>query len=276
MRYPPLTAGRKPRKRYVMSAVRRNVITAVLVLCFSSSCAAATITLKDGSVVEGEIEEKTDSYIKLRTYGVSIPYFYNEIKDVQEKSPSGQKSTKENPAGADSLPREYVNSDYGVSIVWPKGWEVFQRPVPKADEGVRLYAKRISKEKIPYVGMHISRTSPEKILSTVQNIAGSGQKTGGAIVLSVPPQDFVMNGMPAKRWVFDFPEAPSPLGIPTLKSRVPSSGEYELLKGAKSEAFMFIKNGVVVVLEFILHNDERFDREREEALSAVNNLKFLK
>ncbi|MFA4908509.1 MAG: hypothetical protein WC583_02510 [Candidatus Omnitrophota bacterium] len=260
----------------MMSAVRENMITAVFVLCFSSSCAAATITLKNGSVIRGEILEKTDSYIKVKTHGVSIPYFYSEIKEVGEDSSPGSRSGGERPAGGNSLPGGYVNNEYGVSIVWPKGWDVFQRPVSEEVEGVRIYAKRKSDDTIPYIGMHISRDPPEKILSMVENIASSRKETGEAVILSVPPRDCVMNGMPAKQWVFDFPAVHSPLSSSALKSRVSSPGARELLKGAKYEAFMFIKNGVVVVLEFILHNDERLEKEREEVLSAVNNFKFLK
>jgi len=259
-----------------MNAIRKNMITAVLVLCFSSSCAAATITLKDGSVIKGEILEKTGSYIKVKTHGVSIPYFYSEIKEVGEDSSPGSGSGRAQTTEGNSLPGGYVNNEYGVSIIWPKGWDVFQRPVSEEVKGVRIYVKRKSDDTIPYIVMHISRNQPEKILSMVENIAGSRKETGEVVILSVPPRDCVMNGMPAKQWVLDFPAVHSSPGSSALKSRVSSPGARELLKGARNEAFMFIKNGVVVILESILHNDERLEKEREEVLSAVNNFKFLK
>ncbi|MBU0694497.1 MAG: tetratricopeptide repeat protein [Candidatus Omnitrophica bacterium] len=56
------------------------ISTALLFLPVSSFC--ETIKLKNGRTVEGEIIERTDEFIKINYYGVSLTYYFEDIKSV--------------------------------------------------------------------------------------------------------------------------------------------------------------------------------------------------
>lgn len=66
------------------------LITILIVVCFILSIQnfslAEIIVLKSGQKIEGKILERTDKYIKLDFYGVSLTYWLDEIDHIEDKN----------------------------------------------------------------------------------------------------------------------------------------------------------------------------------------------
>jgi len=72
-----------------------SIILFVAVLLFPAFTYSEVITLKSGEKVEGKITERTNEYIKMDFYGVSLTYFLDEIKDVDGEKVSFSTQNKE-------------------------------------------------------------------------------------------------------------------------------------------------------------------------------------
>jgi hypothetical protein len=65
-----------------------GLVIFLLSLLFLSSVNADTIILENGNTVEGKIVEKTDKYIKFESAGVSLTYYLDESKSIDQSNSS--------------------------------------------------------------------------------------------------------------------------------------------------------------------------------------------
>lgn len=67
--------------------MNKNVFTAVLVIFLAVillPCYSSVIKLKNGKVIEGEIVQRADDYIKVDVYGVPLTYYLSDIETISE------------------------------------------------------------------------------------------------------------------------------------------------------------------------------------------------
>ncbi|MDP8212953.1 MAG: hypothetical protein P9X22_06670 [Candidatus Zapsychrus exili] len=66
--------------------IKKIFFIITIIFLFSLPTSADTITLSSGDIIEGNIVEKTDDYIKIDSgYGVEITYYLDEIKNIDYK-----------------------------------------------------------------------------------------------------------------------------------------------------------------------------------------------
>ena len=93
----------------------------LLVFLFPITIFAETIILKSGQKIEGKIIEKTNDYIKIDFYGVSLTYFLDEIESIDgiKLTKSLKKSERQSHTSSDKI---YTDDNYGFSLIIPDGW----------------------------------------------------------------------------------------------------------------------------------------------------------
>jgi hypothetical protein len=177
-------------------------IVILFVCVFSSFVQAAKITLKDGTVIEGKILEKTDTYIKLEVKGVPVPYFLDEISQLTEDTPPPEEpavSSQEAVPESIVLGQEYVDKDYGFSIVFPENWTALELPTKDLGPERVINASRQGGGMIPRLVLKASRKKAENILQRVAQIEEESREAGGRIILVSPPIDVAVGSLNAKR-----------------------------------------------------------------------------
>ena len=65
------------------------LLTILIAMLFSAECFAAIITLKDGSVIEGEIVERTSYYVMIKTGRIPLKYYRELIERIDEDQDFG-------------------------------------------------------------------------------------------------------------------------------------------------------------------------------------------
>lgn len=120
---------------------KRMLLILLLVLCSPIYIFAETIVLKNGKTVEGKLIEKTDKHIEIDFQGVSLEYFFDEIKTIDGIQPGylsidkrGNKcevqSKKEGFEEGEELvycPNSisYIHTLYDFAVVLPAYWRRF-------------------------------------------------------------------------------------------------------------------------------------------------------
>jgi len=89
-----------------------------ITLFFAIPIFAETIVLKSGKTIEGEILQRTDQYIKIDAYGVTLTYYFDDIESViGEDSKNSQKPIfSPTSLGISKLPAQ-IFDDVASSIV---------------------------------------------------------------------------------------------------------------------------------------------------------------
>ena len=65
--------------------MKKIVVFCICFLITINAYAQTVIKLKDGTPVKGKLVEKTDDYIKVDAFGVTLTYWLNEIESIESK-----------------------------------------------------------------------------------------------------------------------------------------------------------------------------------------------
>lgn len=122
-----------------MEKKRLAILLLAISLCFPITLLAETVVLKSGKMIEGEMLEKTDEYIKIDFHGIALTYFFDEISDIDGEKPAVFSAKKEElSTQTTEYPQEeqvkqegeyYTNDEYGIKIWHPSNWQVFDKNV---------------------------------------------------------------------------------------------------------------------------------------------------
>jgi len=125
---------------------KKKSIGLAVILCLmaflSTFVFAETIILKTGDTVEGKITERTKEYITIDFYGVSIPYYFEDIETIDGQRPveSALEPVESAPEETQALTpvpnrgyvqedKYYTNHQYGIKVLRPEGWQAFDRDI---------------------------------------------------------------------------------------------------------------------------------------------------
>jgi hypothetical protein len=147
-------------------------IAAVVFVCFPSWAKSAAVYLKNGQVLEGEIVERNDFYIKViePEQGVPLIYLLFEIEKIDmgtEYPPDGAPETVERYKCDYTV---YENTELGFKVSVPAGWEKNDIPVkhPLDSDEMKLLSKTVftpdEKNAVPYVWIRVFKTENDKDL----------------------------------------------------------------------------------------------------------------
>jgi len=103
------------------SLVMNVLFLFAIVSSFHVLAFAETVILKSGKTLEGKIIERTDKYIKIDFYGVTLTYYLDEIERID----GGSLSKNNNSNTIDVKPTNknvYYNENFGIRITGPEEW----------------------------------------------------------------------------------------------------------------------------------------------------------
>ncbi len=114
----------------LIPAITKRFFLILIAVFFYSYTYAASVNLKTGQIIEGEIIERTDEYIKINSQGVYMFYVVNEIESV------------------DGIPLLPLDKDINTFTVKKAAEYVLQG---KTDEAVKLLEERIVEDRNNFV-----------------------------------------------------------------------------------------------------------------------------
>ena len=117
--------------------IARTPLLLLLMLCFPVFIFAETIVLKSGKELEGKIIKKTDEYIKIDFYGVTLTYFLDEIESINGDKivkPLLQDNSRKKPYERQG-DRYYYSGDLDQAIFY------YKKAIDDSPEKVLLYDK---------------------------------------------------------------------------------------------------------------------------------------
>lgn len=253
----------------------------LLFLHVYSSVSAEIIYLKDGKVIKGEVEEKTDSYIKVNVGGVSVPYFWREIKEIQDGSSQDEEnqvvgtssavdSVSEFSAAARDPENGYVNEKFGFSLRMPPEWKKGDIR-PPLQESFRLKVTPVNfycqgAEPVPSVVVQVFTSSfPAEPRKMAELNIEDNKRLFGKRGIEFKSEEYLKSvdndGMSYFRSSLSFD-----------KFVIPPARE---LYGIKTTFYFFVRGETAVCITFLSHNDGRFEAEEREIIPYVHSFKFL-
>ncbi len=80
------------------------IIQTLLFLCAAAACRAETIKLKNGTVVRGKIVAETSQIVQVQVYGVTVPYFRDEVVSIEKDGETVSDPQEELPVVEEETP----------------------------------------------------------------------------------------------------------------------------------------------------------------------------
>lgn len=101
----------------------KNICIGV-VLCILCVCAtgfADVVYLQNGTIVQGDIVERSDTHIKINTLGVMLTYYFDEIDRIEEGDAPSAPISERAPAPPASVPQRPAIEIYTPDTPFPEG-----------------------------------------------------------------------------------------------------------------------------------------------------------
>lgn len=249
----------------------KRIIFLTIILCqvflVCTITFSETIRLKTGKIIEGEILEKTDDYIKIDFLGLPITYYAKEIENIEVKSVESVKPRKYYLVGDMNVTEDgfYVSKEYGISVKAPQEWRKLPNGTIFYNENaldtvkvlliLRKYPSPEEVVKNPVIVIEFYDASQDgnfkSALELQSNDVNSKDFTGSKLIEA--PKEIIINGQTGASMVYEFPTA-----VDTIKA---------------IDCDFLLSVNRVCKLAF-LANPEEFDKLLPEFQEFVNSLKL--
>lgn len=110
--------------------IRSFLALLIFLLLFAGNSSAEKVYLKSGKVIEGEITEKEEQYIKINYNGVNLTYWLDEIERIGNQNSPSEVGISE-LISSDSSEKFYYDKERNLKIAIPTGWVVIDKSNPK-------------------------------------------------------------------------------------------------------------------------------------------------
>ncbi len=80
----------------------KKIFFILFAICFATSVQAATVYLKNGTTVPGDILERTAESVRVNVDGIKVTYYNDEIDRIDEGTPAVTADAPESPVVADA------------------------------------------------------------------------------------------------------------------------------------------------------------------------------
>jgi hypothetical protein len=249
---------------------------------------AATIYLKNGEVVNGEVVEKQESYIKVMVKSGARIFIPSEIERIEYEAPPLEEVKPPEGSVSEGIPESgkeypkgelYTNKEFGFSFCWPVGWIA----MPAAPRNGEVYLEKNSNKSshqgvIPGIRVLVTPTSI-RVLDTPLESRDGGVKEEVLINNTFGFLEKASQGAESA-----FLEKPHAVTIGNLRG-VKAVKKYAAMppmtpgnpKNVNLVSYTFILKGEKEMISFLLyaHGDERFAEELNEMESVVKSFTFI-